>query len=231
MALHNFNAAYGLADSLYGITVSENEFEDIALNGWEEIGNKHTRLYRFIGNVVKGQLQLPCNATGPIESVHVPIPDAQFTSNASDLNFLDNVWTEGYIDFWKYNEDPYYTRGKLVKYDEGNEVLYFSHDYKNVMVVYHGILMDEDTGLPLLNDKELRAIAAYVAYVSLYKEGIRKRDGNIISLAQTVKADWLRLCNAARIPEHFSQNDMDRILDVKVSYDRKNYGKTMKPIR
>lgn len=33
MALHNFNAAYGLADSLYGITLSETEFEDIALNG------------------------------------------------------------------------------------------------------------------------------------------------------------------------------------------------------
>ena len=231
MALNNFNAAYGLADSLYGVTVSENEFEDIALNGWEEIGNKHTRLYRYIGDVVEGELKLPCNATGLIESVHVPLPDAQVTSNHADLDYLDNLWTEDYIEFWKYGEDPYYTRGKLVKYDEGNNVLYFSHDYKNVMVVYHGILMDEENGLPLLNDKELKAVAAYVAYVSLYKEGIRKRDSNIISLAQSIKADWLRLCNAARIPEYFSQNDMDRILDVKVSWDRKNYGKTLKPIR
>ena len=231
MALHNFNAAYGLADSLYGITLSENEFEDIALNGWEEIGNKHTRLYRFIGNVINHELKLPCNATGPIESVHVPIPDAQVTSNKSDLDYLDNLWIEGYIDFWKYGEDPYHTKGKLVKYDEGDGVLYFSRDYKNVMVVYHGILADEETGLPLLNDKELKAIAAYVAYVSLYKEGIRKRDANVLSLAQNVKADWLRLCNAARIPEYFTQNDMDRILDAKTSWDRKQYGKTYKPIR
>ena len=57
------------------------------------------------------------------------------------------------------------------------------------MVVYHGILVDDETGLPLLNDKELRAVAAYVAYISLYKEGIRKRDGNLIQLAQTIKAD------------------------------------------
>lgn len=118
-----------------------------------------------------------------------------------------------------------------MKYDEGNGVLYFTKDYKNVMVVYHGILADEDTGLPLLNNKELRAVAAYVAYISLNKEGIRKRDGNIMQLAQSVKADWLRLCNAARIPEHFSQNDMDRILDVKVRWDRKIYGKGAKPIR
>lgn len=57
------------------------------------------------------------------------------------------------------------------------------------MVVYHGVLMDDETQLPLLNDKELRAVAAFVAYISLNKEGIRKRDGNIIKLAQTVQAD------------------------------------------
>lgn len=229
MALHNFNAAYGLAESLYDVTLTENEFEDIALNGWELIGNKHTRLYRYIGNVIKGELRLPCNVD-VIESVHVPIPDAQMTSNASDIPYIDSVWTEGYIDFWKMNEDPYYTRGKLIKYDEGDGVLYFTRDYRNVMIVYHGIIVDDETGLPLLNDKELRAVAAYVAYMSLFKEGIRKRDGNIIQLAQTIKADWLQLCNAARIPEHFTQNDMDRILDVKVRWDRKVYGKSMKPI-
>lgn len=230
MALHNFNAAYSKVEELYGINdMTANEFEDIALDGWERIGNKHTRLYRYVGNVENGELKLPCNVD-VIESVHVPIPDAQYTSNKSDLNYLDNMWTETYIDFWKGNEDPYYTRGKLVKYDEGDGVLYFSHDYKNVMVVYHGIFADGDTGLPLLNDKELRAIATYVAYVHLFKEGIRKRDANIINLANAIKADWLIQCNAARIPEHFSQNDMDRILDVKVRWDRKQYGKSSKPI-
>lgn len=229
MTLHNFNAAYGLADSLYGVTVTENDFEDIAFNGWLQIGNKHTRLYRYIGNVEHGQLILPCNVD-IIESVHVPLPDAQLTSNQSDLTFIDSLWTESYIDFWKHGEDPYWTRGKLVKYDEGNGVLYFKKDYKNVMVVYHGILVDEENGLPLLNDKELNAVAAYIAYVSIYKEGIRKRDGNLIQLSQTIKADWLRLCNAARIPEHFSQNDMNGILDVKVRWDRKQFNKSIKPI-
>ena len=57
------------------------------------------------------------------------------------------------------------------------------------MVVYHGIGADEETGLPLLNDKELRAIATYVAYVSLFKEGITKRDANLINISNTIKAD------------------------------------------
>lgn len=227
--LNKFNAAYSLAESLYGVSASEDDFEDIALDGWGRIGNKHTRLYRYIGDVVDNKLVLPCNVD-VIESVHVPIPDAQMTSNLSDWLPIDSLWTEGYIDFRKWDEDPYWTRGKYVKYDEGDGVLYFSHNYKRVMVVYHGILMDDEDQLPLLNDKELRAVAAYVAYVSLYKEGIKKRDGNIIKLAQIVKEDWLRLCNAARIPEHFTQNDMDRILDVKVRMDRKQFGKSLKPI-
>ncbi len=228
--LHSFNSVYPLAESLYGVTAKESDYEDVALDGYERIGNKHTRLYRYVGDVVNGKLELPCNvAEGVIESVHIPIPDTQRTSNISDWNSLSSLWTESFIDFKKIDEDPYWTRGKYVKYDEGNDVLYFSHDYKRVMVVYHGILMDDDQ-LPLLNDKEIKAIAAYVAYMSLFKEGLQKRDGNIIKIAQVVKEDWLRLCNAARIPEHLSQNDMDRILDVKVRYDRKHYGKSLKPI-
>lgn len=85
------------------------------------------------------------------------------------------------------------------------------------MVIYHGILADDEDGLPLVNDKELRAIATFVAYISIYKESIKKRDANLMRLAQVMKEDWLRACNAARTPEHLSQNDMDAILDVATS--------------
>ena len=81
------------------------------------------------------------------------------------------------------------------------------------MVVYHGIFVD-DEGLPLINQRELRAIATFVAYISLYKEALKKSDANKMKLAMVVKEDWLRQCNIARVKEHFSQNDMDRILDV-----------------
>ena len=52
------------------------------------------------------------------------------------------------------------------------------------MVVYHGIFADEETGLPLITDKELRALTTYVAYVSLYKEGLKKRDFGALQIAQ-----------------------------------------------
>ena len=226
MALNNINAAYGLCESLYGITPNQGEFEDLALEAWNRIGVKHTRLYRYVGSVRDGVLELPCNYEGGyIESVHIPFVDAQITSSSTNYPW-ENIWIESYIDKRTYHDDPYFQRGKLVKYDEGDNELYFAHDYPKVMVIYHGILADEESGLPLVNDKELRAIASFIAYHYLYKDGIKKRDANTIKLAQVVKEDWLRACNAARIPEHFSQNDMNSILDAKSSWNRKSYGKS-----
>lgn len=229
MKLYNLKSAYSLVETLYGIEVSPGEFEDIALAGWELIGNRHTRLYKYIGDVIDGELKLPCNVD-LIESVHLPINDAQLFSPSIDVINSENIAIEGYIEHWGKLRDPFYTSGKLLKYDEGDNALYFSQDYKNVIVVYHGILVDEDEGLPLINDKEMKAIAAYVAHVSLMKEGIKKRDQAAMSLSQTIQAEWLKKCNAARIPTHLSQNDMNTILNAKTRWDRKQYGKSLKPM-
>lgn len=229
MKLHNINAAYPLAQTLYGVEPNQTEFEDIALLAWDRINSRHTRLYRYIGNTSNKELELPCNVD-LIESVHIPIPDAQMTSNQTVFHGNETMFVEGYIDAWKRLEDPMWTRGKLVKYREGDNVLYFARDYKNVMVVYHGIIVDPEDGLPMVTDKELDAIAAYVGYSVMYKEAIKLRDRNLLEIANGLKQEWLKLCNAARIPAHLSQNDMDAILDVKTRWDRKQYGKSFKPV-
>lgn len=229
MGLSNIKAAYGLCDSLYGVTPDENNFEDLVLTAWNKIGTKHTRLYKYEGSVKDGVLELPCNIEDVdlIESVHIPMPDAQVTSNSTNFPW-QNIWIESYIDRFPKSSDPYFHPGKLIKYDKGENELYFTHNYPRVMIIYHGILADDEDGLPLVNDKELTAIATFVAYASLYREGIKKRDANIIKVAQTVKEDWLRACNAARIPDHLSQNDMNAILDAKTSWNRKAYNLSFK---
>jgi hypothetical protein len=181
-------------------------------------------LYKFEGSVKDGVLELPCNLEDVdlIESVHIPLVDAQVSSNSTNFAW-QNIWVESYIDSFPRLSDPYFHPGKLVKYFKGDDKLYFSHDYPKVTIIYHGIVADEEEGLPLVNDKELTAIATFVAYASLYREGIKKRDTNLIKLAQTVKEDWLRACNAARIPDLLSQNDMDTILDAKTTWNRKSY--------
>lgn len=229
MKFYDLNAAYSLAQTLYGVEPSPTDFEDIALNAWTLINNKHTRLYKYVGDTENHELPLPCNVD-IIESVHIPIEDAQMTSNKTVFNSIETLFIENYINCWKRIDDPYYNVGKLVKYKEGDNTLYFTRDYKRVMVIYHGILVNNETGLPMITDKEMQAIAAYVGFALLYKESLIKRDKNLMQMAMQVKLEWLRACTAARVPEHLSQNDMDKILDASVRWDRKQYSKSIKPI-
>lgn len=228
MELLNIKSAYSLLSTLYDVNIQEHDFEEIALNAWDLIGTKHTRLYKLITDTNQKEIHLPCNCS-VIESVTIPIVDAQISSPSDDF-IAENVFAEVWIDKSRTLDDPYYQRGKFVKYKQLGNTLFFNKDFNNVCIVYHGVECDDD-GLPLINDKEMRAIAAYVAYASIYKEGLKKRDGNILQLAQTVYQDWLKLCNAARIPSHFSQNDMDSMLDAKVSWNRKSYNNSLKPLR
>lgn len=46
-----------------------------------------------------------------------------------------------------------------------------------------------------------------------------------------LESRWYKLCDAARVPEHISQNEMNKILDAKTSWNRKIFNKSYKPVR
>lgn len=213
MNLQNFKSIYPTLRTLYGIDVDPDDFEEIALVGWRRINNKHTRLYKFTGDVKDGELSLPCNVVD-IESVTIPIADAARTSNKENFGNVDAAFVEQYIDAVHNSRNPFNQKGTLVDYKEGDGVLYFARDYKHVTVVYHGVIMD-DEDLPLINAKEADALALFVTHVVTYKDALRKHDKDAFTLAEDLNKKWLRACNAARISEHYSQNDMNAILDAR----------------
>jgi hypothetical protein len=53
--------------------------------------------------------------------------------------------------------------GKVLKYQQVGDKLYFTHNYGMINILYKGIEADEE-GLPMLSDKEANAIATYIAY-------------------------------------------------------------------
>lgn len=228
MKLNNFKSIYSEANILYGTVVDTNNFEDIALNGWQLIGNKQCKLYRYITNTVNKRIKLPCNVE-EIEAVTSFPTDANISSNLSSYPNVYNQWVEDYIDSWDINKSSFHVKGSLLKYQLEGDELVFNKDYSEVTILYKGIIVDEE-GLPYLNDKEVQALAAYCAYIDMYKKSLVQRDGNLLQLANVVKADWLRLCNAARVPNSISQNEMNDILDVVTRWDRKIYNKSFKPI-
>lgn len=120
-------------------------------------------------------------------------------------------------------------QGKFLNYEKVGNTLYFDRPYGLVGILYKGEVVNDD-GLPDVNDKEAEAIAAYIAYTQMYKEGLKTRNTATVNLAMNLEKQWNTLRAAARTPEYISQNEMDQILDAKTNWNRKQFRKTYKPI-
>lgn len=228
---NNFHYAITLAQILYEVEGDNDDLEEIGLIAYNFIGNKNTRLYKALldVNCEDGSIELPCNVD-IIEAVTYCGPeDWNYTSNTKEYGDHYSLYTENYIETKKAFLNPLYISGKYVEYKRVGNKLYVNRGLKKVIILYHGILLDEE-GLPKINDKEAIAIAEYIAYVCKYKEAIRTNNQNILKMAQDLKQQWLIHCDAARVPEYISQEEMDQILNVQSSWNRKVYNKSYKPI-
>lgn len=234
MKEYNFNTAYTQAQELYGTALNPDEFETLGMIAWDRIGNKKTRLYRYQTSPSQNSagmyyLELPCNAD-ILEAVTADYEDYQKTSNMKLAADQPNGWVESYIESRTFNTGSLYVPGKYIEYERVDNILYFKDRFSTINVVFKGVLVDAD-GLPSLNSKELDAVAAFCAYTDTYKKALVTRDANLMQFAKDLEAKWKNLCTQARVPEYLNQNEMDRILDVSTSWDRKRYGKSFKPIR
>jgi len=229
--MEDFRTVYAQANLLYGIDISPEEFEEIGLIAWAKIGNKQVKLYRYHINIDGTTLTvtLPCNCD-ELVSVTYSFEDWRYTTMDSVNGDYKSQFTENYIEGRKLYKDPHYISGKLAKYERVNDTLYFDKDYGKVNILYKGIVLD-DSGLPYINEKEKDAISCYIAYTKRFKEGWQMHSQGMLQEAQLLEQRWYKLCDAARVPESFTQNELNEILDVKTSWDRKVYNKTWKYIK
>ena len=199
-----FYEAYSQANLLYGLDLTPEDFEEIGMIAWNRIGNKQTRLYKYTINVdcADKEITLPCNCEY-IEAVTYPFEDWNYVTNKTYLGDYNSQFTEQYIEALKANKSPYYTSGKYVKYEQVGNKLYFDKPYGDITILYRGVELD-DTGLPLINEKEKDAIACFCAFVSKYKESLSTHNQVIAQEAQLLEARWYKLCDAARVKEHLS---------------------------
>lgn len=229
--MQNFHYAISLAQTLFDVDFSDIEkAEEIGLVAYNHIGNRHTHLYRAILDVdpQTGRAELPCNLY-QIESVTEAChEDWESSSNVYEYGNLGSAYIEDYIEARKTNLDPLYQSGRFIKYRlEGNSI-YVNRSHGRISILYHGEILD-DEGLPFINDKEALAIAEYITYVTKYKEAIRTNSKATLEMANDLKQQWLFHCDAARVPEYITQNDMDAILDAQTSWNRKKYRFSYKP--
>lgn len=228
MELYDFHYGLSLLDTLYGIQMNEEDYEEIALIAWGLIGNKRTRLYRYsicVPDCSEG-IELPCNVID-LEAVTADFEEWAYTTNDTPNGNLQSAFTEAYIENRKVFKDPLYIRGKFVKYERVGNTLYFDKPYAKILILYKGLVLDDD-GLPRITEKEATALATFCAFKCKYKEGLMTSNPNLIQIANQLKSDWLTQCDQARVDYYMSQNEWDQVLDTKTSWNRKQFGKSLK---
>lgn len=228
--MNDFNYIYTVANSLYGLELEPEQFEELGLTAWNLIGNKIVRLYNYSADISNDDfsVQLPCNCD-IIEAVTYNHEDWNYSTNKTVNGDYNSQFTEQYIEARKLYQSPFYITGKYAKYERVGDTLYFDKDYGKVNILYKGVILDED-GLPQVNEKEALAIATYIAFATKQKQGWITNNQNIIQLAQYLYQQWLKYCDSARVPLSIDQNTMNQVLDAKSSWNRKVYNKAYKPI-
>lgn len=220
----------------YGIELEDSDMEEYGLMAWDYIGNKNRKLYRYCTEIdpLDNSVTLPCNALdlngdSCVELVTASWEDWSSVTNTTNNGDLSTAYTEHFIEASKYFEGPYYMSGKVLHYEKIGDKLYFTHNYGKVNILYKGILSDED-GLPEISDKEAMAIATYIAYILKFKEALRTNNGDTLRMSQILYQQWAKQCDQAKI-KYISQSDMDAILEVGSSWDRKRFGFGYKPLK
>ena len=232
MIKNNFHYISVLLSMLYGIELEDEKLEELGLIAWGLIGNKDIRLYRYSTNLdCDNSVTLPCNALeeGCVELVTASYEDWERVTNKHELGNFDSSFVENTIESEKLYQSPWYLPGKILKYHQVKDKLYFTHNYGRINILYKGILVDEE-GLPEITDKEATAISTYIAYILKFKEGLITNNSAITNQANALYQLWTKQCDQARIT-YINQNDMNQILEIANSWDRPRYNKSTKIIK
>lgn len=214
---------------MYGITMQEDQFENIAFHAWEHIGNKNSMLYTYHGSVHDNRLELPPNVD-IVEGVFSSMVDFRMKDNVNRWDYT-NLLVENFVKWSLRNREVFDSYGSMLPYEREGNILHFK-DLRDISVhvLYKGVIVD-DTGLPYLNFKEVDAIAKYCAWVDKQRKAFMTNDKATMEVSQMLHQQWQVACDDARTPILLNQNDMDRILNVSSSWDRKRFGLSFKPIR
>ena len=158
--------------------------------------------------------------------------DEQMNIRGLNVSYPYTVNIENNIEQTKELTSPQYISGRYVKYTQNGNTLYLKDDCRSKvlnLLYYENIVDDND--LPQITYKEALAIATYVAQVGMFKKAIATNNSALMQMSQVLERKTAYYIDQARVPDSISQNEMNEILDVKASYDRKVYGKSYKPIK
>ena len=234
---HNQNIRAGLSilDTKYGLHMDEYDYLDSAVDALRDI--KNYAMFPMIAYETidsEGHVPVPCNMD-VIDGIVVSVlgqkifPDRRITEyQRRNVSYYYNDVTShrGIID-WPVN-DRVPVNGFISYQFEKEWLKIYDKSLRGteVAIGYTGILTD-DEGYPLITRKQANAIAAITARDILLKAALRG-DKNKAAMLEYIERNVKRLIQAASLPEDISDNQLDEMMDAKVTFNRKTYKRPMK---
>lgn len=235
---HTLDIRSGLATlhSTYGMTMNEFDYLDLAINELRDIKNFAITQYLAILTVdSEGFVDLPCNLHDIDALVTVRMGLKTYTDREkyemsdvttddyySAVAIMDNVG-HGYFGLTEGRVGegfiPYSLVGKRLKVSP-------ELAEEKVALAFTGVGVDPE-GYPKITRKQANAIASAAAYSILFKR-VMIGDKNAAALLELQRQEKGRLKQAASIPEDISDNEINQVLDVQTSFNRKNYKRPTK---
>lgn len=225
--LINIKSGLMRMNTLYNETMEINEYLECASIALYHIGNLRGKYYLIerIELDENNEIDLPCNL--------------HFIEALTHYNFNCCAWFN--LRFVNTNIYPYgnsikknYTNdldigGSKVPYhiDSDRRKIVIETPYlKSVNLLYFGLEVD-DEGLPYITEAEALAICNYCMLVKTQSK-VYKGDKTAASLLQFAKSNWSKSLGQARMVEKLNQNNIDTILQILTSYDRKVFNSQFK---
>lgn len=208
----------------FGIKLPDALFEEWAAWALDSIG-RNTAEIRVAAKVREdGEISLPCEIDS-IKSVTLDVDifetwkgtkideDGKNTEIATawmDLSPMSMRSDASYVDFEILDDNTLKVNPRLV-----DSYIYVRAD---------ALLVDKE-GEQLFTDKQIRALSEYVIAFKAKRDYL---SGNPTIDHVTAMKEAHKLVAASRVPTYVSDNEIDRILNVKVSFDRKMFNKDFK---
>jgi len=239
----NILAAYPIFTRKYGITMSQDDFLEEAYIAFKEINSIPVKYYYFIAkpdNKDSMIIQLPCNLHRIISVSSAPANPDNYKElepymlsaeiRDGEQNRLDVIAGNSDIKTYHFDDKPYTGLGSYIQFEwESDEAIRIIDGRlwdSEIHIVYDGIAVDE-TGLPLITLKHAKAIAAKVAVVYATRK-MFAGDQVMAQIVPTITQESMRLTQAAAIPEHITDNELDEFLNEFTRMDRKRYNRSFK---
>ena len=231
----NIRAGLPVLKRLYGLTMDEYDYLDLAVDALRDIKNFHTTEYLAILQVDEnGMAELPCN---------VDVIDAVTSVKMGLKAFKDRA---RYEMSEKIGTDDYFTARKIIQEIEfeasfgltnssgvgyipyqlmsNNSIMVDPHKAGDkVAIAFTGVAVDPE-GFPMITRKQSNALAA-IAALALTIKSTYSGNAKAANMLEFISGKASQLKQAASIPESISDNELDEILDAKTTFNRKSFGR------